>query len=163
VDCSPVWASIKNASPFFLQHGMEQTSIGEKHCARCFIDVIVFSKNLENHEQHLRQVLGRSRHKGVNRHSPGMRVGFPDGNYLGHKAVRRVVSTNGCQGQSHCEDAATNGHSGMNSCFRTANHYRKFVKDYSTIVAPLNILLGKMWHGTGLWDVRKLLTLSKSD
>jgi hypothetical protein len=77
---------LKNAPPYF-RHGMEQTSIGEKHCARCFIDVIIFSKNLENRKQHLRQVLGRSRDKGVNCHSPGMRVGFSDGNYLGHKVV----------------------------------------------------------------------------
>jgi hypothetical protein len=78
---------LKNAPPS-LRHGMEQTLIREKHCARCFINsIIIFLKNLENHKQHLRQVLGRSRDKGVNRHSHGMRVGFLDGDYLGHKVV----------------------------------------------------------------------------
>jgi hypothetical protein len=78
---------LKNAPPFF-QRVMDQTLVGEKHCARCFIDdVIIFSRNLENHKQHLRQVLGRLRDKGVKCHPSKMRVGFPDIDYLGHKVV----------------------------------------------------------------------------
>jgi hypothetical protein len=78
---------LKNAPPFF-QRVMDQTLVGEKHCARCFIDdVIIFSKNLEHHKQHLRQVLGRLRDKGVKCHPSKMRVGIPDVDYLGHKVV----------------------------------------------------------------------------
>jgi hypothetical protein len=56
---------LKNAPPFF-QRVMDQTLVGEKHCARCFIDdFIIFSRNLENHKQHLRQVLGRLRESQV--------------------------------------------------------------------------------------------------
>jgi hypothetical protein len=69
---------LKNAPPFF-QRVMDQTLVREMHCARCFIDdVIIFSRNLENHKQHLRQVLGRLRDKGVKCHPSKMRVGFPD-------------------------------------------------------------------------------------
>jgi hypothetical protein len=74
-----------------------------------------------------------------------------------------VVSTNGCQGRSHCEDAAINRHSGIKSCFRTANYYRNFVKDYSTIVAPLNILLKEDVARDWSLECQKPLTLSKSD
>jgi hypothetical protein len=50
---------LKNAPPFF-QRVMDQTLVREKHCARCFIDdVIIYSRNLEHHKQHLRQVLGQ--------------------------------------------------------------------------------------------------------
>jgi hypothetical protein len=78
---------LKNAPPFF-QRVMDQTLVREKHCARCFIDdVIIFSRDLEYHKQHLRQVLGRLREKGVKCHPSKMRVGFPDVDYLGHKVV----------------------------------------------------------------------------
>jgi hypothetical protein len=42
---------------------------------------------MEHHKQHLRQVLGRLREKGVKCHPSKMRVGFPDVDYLGHKVV----------------------------------------------------------------------------
>jgi hypothetical protein len=65
---------LKNAPPFF-QRVMDQTLVREKHCANCFIDdVIIFSKNWEDHKQHLRQVFGRLRDKGVKCHSSKMRV-----------------------------------------------------------------------------------------
>jgi hypothetical protein len=67
---------------------MDQTLAREKHCARRFIDdVIIFSKTLKDHKQHLRQVFGRLRGKGVKCHPSKMRVAFPDVDYLGHKVV----------------------------------------------------------------------------
>jgi hypothetical protein len=78
---------LKNAPPFF-QRVMDQTLVREKHCARCFInDVIIFSRNLENYKQHLRQVLSRLQDKGVKCHPSKMPVGFPNVDYLGHKVV----------------------------------------------------------------------------
>jgi hypothetical protein len=90
---------LKNAPPFF-QRVMDQTLVKEKHCARCFIDdVIIFSKNLEDHKQHFRQVFGRLRDKGVKCHPSKMRVAFPDVDYLGHKVVPSgMYSANECQG-----------------------------------------------------------------
>jgi hypothetical protein len=75
---------LKNAPPFF-QRVMDQTLAREEHCARCFIDdVVISSKTLKDHKQHLRQVFGRLRDKGVKCHPSKMRVAFP---YLGHKVV----------------------------------------------------------------------------
>jgi hypothetical protein len=77
---------LKNA-PFF-QRVMDPTLAREKYCARCFIDnVIIFSKTLKDHKQHLRQVFGRLRDKGVKCHPSKMRVAFPNVDYLGHKVV----------------------------------------------------------------------------
>jgi hypothetical protein len=132
---------LKNAPPFF-QRVMDQTLVGEKHCARCFIDdVIIFSRNLDNHKQHLRQVLGRLRDKGVKCHPSKMRVGFPDVDYLGHKVVPSGTAPMTVKVEAIVKMLPPTDVPELRAVLGTANYYRKFVKDYSTIAAPLNNLL----------------------
>jgi hypothetical protein len=130
---------LKNAPPFF-QRVMDQTLVRKKHCARCFIDdVIIFSRNLENHKQHLRQVLSRLRDKGVKCHPSKMRVGFPDVDYLGHKVV--PSGTAPMTVEAIVKMLPPTDVPELRAVLGTANYYRKFVKDYNTIAAPLNNLL----------------------
>jgi hypothetical protein len=132
---------LKIAAPFF-QRVMDQTLVREKHCARCFIDdVIIFSRNLEHHKQHLRQVLGRLREKGVKCHPSKMRVGFPDVDYLGHKVVPSGTAPIAIKVEEIVKMLPPTDVSELRAVLGTANYYRKFVENYSTIAAPLNNLL----------------------
>jgi hypothetical protein len=132
---------LKNAPPFF-QRVMDQTLVREKHCARCCIDdVIIFSRNLENHKQHLRQVLGRLQDKGVKCHPSKMRVGFPDVDYLGHKVVPSGTAPMTVKVEAIVKMLPPTDVPELKAILGTANYYRKFVKDYSTIAAPLNNIL----------------------
>jgi hypothetical protein len=121
---------------------MDQTLVREKHCARCFIDdVIIFSRNLENHKQHLRQVLSRLQDKGVKCHPSKMRVGFPDVDHLGHKVVPSGTAPMTVKVEAIVKMLPPTDVPELRAVLGTANYYRKFVKDYSTIAAPLNNLL----------------------
>jgi hypothetical protein len=132
---------LKNAPPFF-QWAMDQTLVKENHCARCFIDyVIIFSRNVENHKQHLRQVLGRLRDKGVKCHPSKMRVGFSDVDYLGHKVVSSGTAPMTVKVEAIVKMLPPTNVSELRAVLGTANVFRKFVKDYSTIAASLNNLL----------------------
>ena len=132
---------LKNAPPFF-QRVMDQTLVREKHCARCFIDdVIIFSKSLSEHKQHLRQVFGRLRDKNIKCHPSKMRVAFPDVEYLGHKVVPRGTAPMAVKIEAIVKMLPPTDVPGLRAVLGTANYYRKFVKDYSTIAAPLNNLL----------------------
>ena len=132
---------LKNAPPFF-QRVMDQTLVNERHCARCFIDdVIIFSKSLAEHKQHLRQVLGRLRNKNIKCHPVKMRVAFPDVEYLGHKVVPRGTAPMAVKVEAIVKMLPPTNVSELRAVLGTANYYRKFVKDYSTIAAPLNNLL----------------------
>jgi hypothetical protein len=116
--------------------------VREKHCARCFIDdVIIFSRNLEHHKQHLRQVLGRLREKGVKCHPSKMRVGLPDADYLGHKVVLSGTAPMTIKVEAIVKMLPPTDISELRAVIGTANYYRKFVENYSTIAAPLNNLL----------------------
>jgi hypothetical protein len=132
---------LKNAPPFF-QRVMDQTLVREKHCARCFIDdVIIFSKNLEDHKQHLRQVFGRLRDKEVKCHPSKMRVAFLDVDCLGHKVVPSGTAPMTAKVEAIVKMLPPTDVPELRAVLETANYYRKFVKDYSTIAAPLNNLL----------------------
>jgi hypothetical protein len=134
---------LKNAPPFF-QRVMDQMLAREKHCARCFIDdVIIFSKTLKDHKQHLRQVFGRLRDKGVKCHPSKIRVAFPDVDYLGHKVVPSGTAPMTVKVEAIVKMLPPTDVPELRVVLGTANYYRKFVKDYSTIAAPLNNVLRK--------------------
>jgi hypothetical protein len=122
---------------------MDQTLAREKHCARCFIDdVIIFSKTLlKDHKQHLRQVFGRLQDKGVKCHPFKTRVAFPDVHYLGHKVVPSGTAPMIVKVEAIVKMLPPTDVQELRAVLGTANYYRKFVKDYSTIAAPLNNLL----------------------
>jgi hypothetical protein len=131
---------LKNAPPFF-RRVMVQTLERGKHCARCFIDdVLIFSKTLKDHKQHLRQVFGRLRDKGVKCHPFKMRVAFPYVDNLGHKVVPSGTSPMTVKVEAIAKMLPPTEVPELRAVLRTANDYRKFVKDYSTIAAPLNNL-----------------------
>jgi hypothetical protein len=136
---------LKNAPPF-LQRVMDQMLAREKHCARCCLscfidDVIIFSKNLKDHMQHLRQVFGRLRDKGVKCHPFKMKVAFPDVDYLGHKVVPSDTAPMTVKVEAIVKMLPPTDVPELRVVLGTANYYRKFVKDYSTVAAPLNNLL----------------------
>jgi hypothetical protein len=132
---------LKNAPPFF-QRVVDQTLVRDKHCTHCFIDdVIIFSQNLEHHKQHLRQVLGRLREKGVKCHPSKMRVGFPDVDYLEHKVVPSGTAPMTVKVEAIVKMLPPTDVLELRAVLGTANYYRKFLENYSTIAAPLNNLL----------------------
>jgi hypothetical protein len=131
---------LKNAPPFF-QRVIDQTLAREIHCARCFIDdVIIFSKTLKDHKQHFRQVFGRLRVKGIKCHPSKMKVAFPDVDYLGHKVVPSGTAPMTVKVEAIVKMLPPTDVPELRVVLGTANNYRKFVNDYSTIAAPLNNL-----------------------
>jgi hypothetical protein len=132
---------LKNTPPFF-QRVMDQTLAREKHCARCFIDdVIIFSKTLKDHKQHLRQVFGRLRDKGVKCYPSKMRVAFPDVDYFGHKVVPSGTVPMTVKVETIVKMLPLTDVLELRAILGTANYCWKCVKDYSIIAAPLNNLL----------------------
>jgi hypothetical protein len=109
---------------------MDQTLVREKHSARCFIDdVIIFSQNLEHHKQHLRQVLGQLREKGVKCHPSKMRVGSPDVDYFGHKVVPSGTAPMMVKVEAIVRMLPPTDVSELRAVLETANYYRKFVEN----------------------------------
>ena len=105
-------------------------------------DIIVFSSTLEEHEARLLHVLQQLRENGL-KLSPNMCRFFQNSvRYLGH-----IVSNNGVETDPEKVSALhtwprPQNLSELKSFLGFAGYYRRFVKDYSKIVKPLNNLTG---------------------
>jgi hypothetical protein len=104
-------------------------------------DVIIFARNMAEHREHLRQVLGRLRGEGYKCHPSKMRVGFPNVEYLGHLVMPSGTAPMGIKVEAIVKMLPPSDVSELRAVLGTANYYRKFVKDYSIIAAPLNNLV----------------------
>ncbi|KAG1934526.1 interleukin-1 receptor accessory protein-like 1-A [Pimephales promelas] len=103
-------------------------------------DLIVFSKTLEEHETRLLQVLKRLREYGLKLSPTKCKFFQTSVRYLGH-----IVSQNGVETDPAKTEALKTWPRPRNlkelKCFLGfAGYYRRFVKDFSKIIRPLNDL-----------------------
>ncbi|KAK1681406.1 hypothetical protein QYE76_042254 [Lolium multiflorum] len=108
-----------------------------------FDDILVYSKNLEDHVHHVREVLCILRHEKLYANLPKCTFAQNKLVFLGF-----VVSANGIEVDSSKVEAIHNWPTPTNvgqvrSFHGLAGFYRRFVKDFSTIACPLNELTKK--------------------
>ncbi|KAK1601972.1 hypothetical protein QYE76_027077 [Lolium multiflorum] len=108
-----------------------------------FDDILIYSKNLEDHVQHVREVLCILRHEKLYANLPKCTFAQNKLVFLGF-----VVSANGIEVDSSKVEAIHNWPTPTNvgqvrSFHGLAGFYRRFVKDFSTIACPLNELTKK--------------------
>ena len=102
---------LRNAGKSF-QRFMERVLAGLDYCFIYVNDVLIGSKSLEEHEQHLREVLGRTEEQGIVRNGEKCMLGVPKVQFLGH-----MVSACGILGM--------------------VNFYRRFIKGAAGVLKPL--------------------------
>ncbi|KAK1595925.1 hypothetical protein QYE76_007775 [Lolium multiflorum] len=108
-----------------------------------FDDILIYSKTLEDHVQHVREVLCILRHEKLFANLPKCHFAQNKLVFLGF-----VVSANGIEVDSSKVEAIHNWPTPTNvgqvrSFHGLAGFYRRFVKDFSTIACPLNELTKK--------------------
>ena len=134
---------ITNA-PSTFQRLMERCmgSLNLKEVLVFLDDIIVFSSTLEEHEARLLHVLQQLRENGLKLSPTKCRFFQNSVRYLGH-----IVSNNGVETDPEKVSALhtwprPQNLSELKSFLGFAGYYRRFVKDYSKIVKPLNDLTG---------------------
>ena len=133
---------LKNAPPYF-QRRMDEVLKDLSFC-RCYIDdIIIWSKTMEEHIQHLQIVFGRLRDAGLKVHPGKCVFGADSIDFLGHR-----ISADKFEPQQDKLAAVRDlpfptDISSLRAALGLFSYYRKFVLHFSSIAFPLNALLKK--------------------
>src|SRR5205085_7018211 len=107
-------------------------------------DILVFSKNDADHEKHVRQVLQRLRENKLYAR-PSKCTFFTDTiEYLGHVIRLDSIKSNPSLVKAIVTFPQPRTLKELQSFLGLANYYRKFIKNYSRIAAPLTDALQKL-------------------
>jgi len=126
-------------APATFQRALDVIQAGLK-CQVCLIyldDVIVFSKTVEEHIQHLDTVLSRLREAGVALNLEKCSLFKTEVEYLGHVVSAGMLRVNNLNTEALRRAAYPTTKTQMKSFLGACNVYRRFVKHYAKRARPL--------------------------
>lgn len=121
-----------------------------KDCLVYLDDVIIFAKNLEEHNRRLDSVLERLEDAGVKLNAAKCQFLQEKTTFLGHVVSREGVTTDPEKTKALLQYPEPSDVSSLRSFFGCAGYYRHFVQNFAEIAAPLYNLekKGTVFHWT---------------
>ncbi|GJY42113.1 transposon ty3-G gag-pol polyprotein [Tanacetum coccineum] len=114
-----------------------------------FDDILVYSKNLDDHLQHLSTVLEILATNRLYAKITKCCFGVSKVNYLGHVISSSGVAVDQSKVQAVLDWPTPKNAKGVRGFLGLAGYYRKFIKHFGTMAAPLHKLVGKTPF---IWD-----------
>ena len=106
-------------------------------------DVIIFSKNFDDHLRRMEEVFGRLREAGLKLKPQKCRFLQKEVTYLGHVVSENGVSTDPSKVSKILDWPIPRNVSELRSFLGLASNYRRFIKDFAKIAVPLHRLTEK--------------------
>ena len=106
-------------------------------------DVIIFSKNFDDHLRRMEEVFGRLREAGLKLKPQKCRFLQKEVTYSGHVVSENGVSTDPSKVSKILDWPIPRNISELRSFLGLASYYRRFIKDFAKIAVPLHRLTEK--------------------
>jgi hypothetical protein len=137
-------------APAEFMHMMEETFREQlnKSVLVFLDDILIFSKTLQEHEQHLRWVLERLREKKLYGKLSKCEFFRQEVEFLGHMVGRGGVRMVDSKVEAVQKWPTPTKQKEVEQFLGLAGYYRRFVADFSSIAAPLSQLCGTVRKGT---------------
>lgn len=135
---------LQNSPPIF-QRMMDQALTGLKG-TQLYVyldDIVVYSKNLEEHNQRLQNLFSCLRENGLTLQPDKCKFFMKEVVYLGHIINGKGIQPDPSKIRALTEMPIPRNQQGIRKFLGFSNYYRRFVKDYAEISAPLTLLLKK--------------------
>ena len=135
---------LRNA-PSTFQRLMEfvLTGLQWSICLIYLDDVIIFSKNFDDHLRRMEEVFGKLREAGLKLKPQKCRFLQKEVTYLGHVVSENGVSTDPSKVSKILDWPIPRNVSELRSFLGLASYYRRFIKDFAKIAVPLHRLTEK--------------------
>ena len=130
-------------APVSFQMVMSQVLRGMtwKQCLIYLDDILVFSESFEAHIKHLDQIFAKLREANLKLKPDKCDFAAKELHYLGHIISKNGIRTNPKKTEAVSTFPVPKSQKDVRSFLGMCNYYRKFVKDYAKIAAPMNYLL----------------------
>ena len=130
-----------SSAPALFQQTLETLLAGIPGVGVFLDDVIVSGADIDAHNSALRAVLSRLQAAGLRVNREKCQFGLAEVTYLGHKVSSRGVETTDDKVKAILRAPEPGSVSQLRSWLGGINYYGKFLKDLSTVLAPLYLLL----------------------
>lgn len=109
----------------------------ESFCSVYIDDIVVFSKSMEQHVQHLQKVFSRVRQLGLKLHPKKCCFGYTEVSFLGHIVSASGISPNPEKVSDFKPPVNVRG---VREFLGIAGYYRRFIPNFSRVAGPLHQL-----------------------
>jgi hypothetical protein len=120
-------------------------------------DILIYSQNEEEHEEHLRKVLQRLRDCRLYAKLSKCEFWISEVLFLGHIINQEGLAIDPKKVTSILDWKAPKGVRGIKSFIRMAGYYRRFIEGFSKIARPMTALLAKKLSSSGPQHARSPL------